>query len=199
MAARRAQTLQSGTGCCVMVMKILRERLVDRRLLLGLCVALLALAAALPVRAQQRVVPVRYQGEVSVGYGFAVGSQPANRLHFETVHGVLVGSALFCGAGVACNTFNDLEWELVPLFVQVRCYPVDRPVSPYVAMDAGYSFVGLRGCAGVYLHPSFGLSCALFGRTALNTSLGMQLQRIANGANGISWQPAVLWRVGIAF
>lgn len=182
-----------------MKIRISNKSLIRRRIVGWLLAAAAAAVVPFTLQAQERAVSVRYQGELSVGYGFAIGTQPADRLLFETVHGVLVGSSLFCGAGIACNTFNDLEQDLVPLFVQVRCYPIDWPVSPYIALDAGYSFIGFRGCAGVYLHPAFGLSWALFGRTALNTSLGMQLQRIGRGVNGTSWQPAVLWRVGIAF
>lgn len=145
-----------------------------------------------------RPVPVRYQGEVSAGFGFDIGSQHRHRFLLETVHGVLVGSSLFCGVGVAYQGYTtQADWaaDLVPLFGQVRCYLLDGPVSPYVSFDGGYSFVEFRGLAGMFFQPAFGLSWALGGRTALNTSIGMQLQQFDHG----SWLPAISWRVGIAF
>ena len=147
---------------------------------------------------------IRYQGEVNVGYGFFATQDVSfsdgflyyiyNRLGgryllFETVHGIRISPHLFTGIGVkmCANENAYFDTAYLPIFVDVKYYPINSTFAPYIALDLGYSLqlyqlhsndaymkedsnpFGFHGMAGIGFNYKY-----------LNVGLGCQIQQILN-------------------
>lgn len=140
--------------------------------------------------AQHLDQPIKYQGEVNVGYGLAtrkagelvsymLGSLTKNYILIETVHGVRLSPHFFTGIGAKMCADVKFRAAQLPIFADFKYYPLNRAFAPYVAIDFGYSlrlyndgirwgymptFCGFHGAAGVgfnYKHLNFGLGCQI--------------------------------------
>lgn len=137
----------------------------------------------------QKSQDVKYQGEFSVSTAICAAEGLNNPFNFETVHGIRVNKYVSVGFGLGFNLFTftdngkDAEGFLLPLFVDVKWYILDRKVSPYVSLDMGYNFgVGnhFGEYAGMYIAPGAGVSFKLKGKGAFN--LGLALNNNSFGA-----------------
>lgn len=127
---------------------------------------------------------VRYQGEVVAGFGMGSGDGETDWIELQTVHGIRIGPALFCGAGIGVSHFIKYQDTYLPLFAQVKAYVGRRNTKPFFAVDGGYAFflgpIG-DGCGGGLsqgyglLCPSWGVNCGINDRLAVNFSAGYRL------------------------
>ena len=70
---------------------------------------------------------VKYQGQMSAGYAFGVGSAGLNFVSLETAHGVRVNPYVFCGLGAGLNYYGSDESFNSHVYGEVRGYLLDRP------------------------------------------------------------------------
>ena len=154
----------------------------------------------------------KYQGEVSFGYGLAVGAAAEylglDRLAFETVHGYRA-PYFFAGVGLGFNYFyqnTDFYYNhsycyssgtagVLPLFADFKGYcPIGPKTSLFLAWDLG-AVVGVLGWlegSGFYTSVGPGID---FGshEGAPRGDIGIRFQYMGSGLN------AILFRVGFKF
>lgn len=160
-------------------------------ILKSLLVAALLSVGASNVIAQESQ-EVKYQGEFNISTAICAAEDIQNPFNFETIHGIRVNKHISVGVGLGFNLFREKWYNddfknsfIIPLFVDVKWYILDRKISPYVSLDMGYNFgVGNKygGCAGMYTAPGAGVSFKLKGKGAFN--LGLALKNNALDARG---------------
>lgn len=159
-----------------------------KTILKSLFVVALLLVGALETFAQE-AQEVKYQGEFNISTAICAAEDMQNPFNFETIHGIRVNKHISVGLGLGFNLFTE-RWGrntdtgfLIPLFVDVKWYILDKKVSPYVALDMGYNFgVGnyFGAYAGMYIAPGAGVSFKLKGKGMFN--LGLALKNNSLGA-----------------
>ena len=126
--------------------------------------------------------PVRYQGEFNLAYAIGVGNLGINRFNVEMVHGARFSPYFMAGVGLGVHmyTLNGMRSTLVPIFVDMKGYFMRRRTSPYLGIDLGYG-IGTgadKGVGGLYVSPTFGVSCGLGGNSALILGIAFQSQQL---------------------
>lgn len=139
--------------------------------------------------AQHLDLPIKYQGEVNVGYGitdkadeqasYMLGSLTKNYLLIETLHGVRISPNFFTGIGAKICASTNFKAAQMPIFADFKYYLLNRAFAPYAAIDLGFNlrlyndengwlhiptFCGFHGAAGIgfnYKHLNFGLGCQI--------------------------------------
>ena len=141
----------------------------------------------------------RYQGEIQVGFGAGVGSNPflsLNRVTVDVVNGIRVNSYFSIGLGLGYHTYLGRTIEGID-FTDEHIVPVYANLKGY--MPAGRSmfrgFVSMESDIGGFLiTPALG---ACIGRN-VTFSVGYQSQNISSGGLSVSFG-AVLMRIGVMF
>ncbi len=160
-----------------------------------------AAAAVLSVCAAQAQTPVKYQGEVDLGYSIGVG--PVNqlirigRLNLQTVQGVKVGRYFSTGIGFGLDFYLEEEAELIlPIYVNFKGYlPVSEKVAPYLSLDLGGGIVlteDMNG-SGLYLTPAVGVKAGMF-----KAQLGYNIQQLSESGVSVNMN-AVQIKLGVVF
>ncbi len=146
----------------------------------------------------------RYQGEIQVGFGAGVGSNPflsLNRVTVDVVNGIRVNSYFSIGLGLGYHTYlgrtiegiDFTDEHIVPVYANLKGYmPAGRSMfRGFVSLDAGYGFSMESDIGGFLITPALG---ACIGRN-VTFSVGYQSQNISSGGLSVSFG-AVLMRIG---
>jgi len=122
-----------------------------------------------------------YEGLVQVGYGIGVGLYGEDRAKFNFINGYRFNPHLMTGIGVGVRAYTGSgETTLfVPFFLHVRYTPLDRKISPYLAVDFGTSFNASEDfrTEGIMLNAGLGVSIRTGESTALLLGFGLDLQK----------------------
>lgn len=110
-----------------------------------------------------------YKAFIDAGYTFGIGDFKEDRLEITTSHGVQINPYVYIGGGVGANYWIDSELFSVPVFFNSRINFINKQISPYLDIKAGYSFFDVEG---LYIAPSFGCKIWHF-----NVSIGYTIQR----------------------
>ena len=107
----------------------------------------------------------RYQGEIQVGFGAGVGSNPflsLNRVTVDVVNGIRVNSYFSIGLGLGYHTYlgrtiegiDFTDEHIVPVYANLKGYmPAGRSMfRGFVSLDAGYGFSMESGIGGSRRH-----------------------------------------------
>ena len=156
-----------------------------------------------------------YQGEVNVGYGFfatqEVSPYSQRYLLFETIHGIRISPHLFTGIGVKMCPDELFNAAYLPIFVDIKYYPINRAFAPYIALDLGYSLqlfgtdllyviMGRKSKNPFGLHGMAGIG---FNYKYLNVGLGCQIQQIqdfrSNRLDKKTLNTSLFLKVGVKF
>ncbi|HET6558673.1 MAG TPA: hypothetical protein VFG54_15240 [Prolixibacteraceae bacterium] len=123
---------------------------------------------------------VGYKGTVETGFQLGVGDWGADRLKLNVINGFQLTPHFSMGLGTGLRFYYDLDAALVPLFLDFRVNFLDRKVSPYFALGAGYSFNASDNfeAAGVLINPSAGVSFKVSGKSSMNIGLGYEVQQM---------------------
>lgn len=123
---------------------------------------------------------VGYRGIVETGYQLGVGHFGDDRLKLNVINGFQLTPHFSMGLGTGLRFYYDLDAALVPLFLDFRVNFLDRKVSPYFALGAGYSFNASDNfeAAGVLINPSAGVSFKVSGKSSMNIGLGYEVQQM---------------------
>ena len=120
----------------------------------------------------------------SAGDGFSYGLQTVNGYLFNPM------ISLGLGTGVDIDKGNNLSF--IPLFIDLRAYMLEKRVSPYMCMAAGYSFSTENGTkGGRIVNPSLGVRIYLSPKSAILFSVGYRLQAYTQNWIGYNNQPVI--------
>ncbi|HEX2898474.1 MAG TPA: hypothetical protein VHS96_02030 [Bacteroidia bacterium] len=129
-------------------------------------------------------------------------------INFNLIAGAQLGPHWFVGGGVALDAYNTDFY--VPIFADARYFFMDKPLSPFAYIDAGY---GLPVDAASYLkggpmvNPGFGIKYFMTRSTAVCLSLGYRYQSMpvdvsdpdASTALRTNYIQSLSLRVGLQF
>ena len=109
----------------------------------------------------------RYQGEIQVGFGAGVGSNPflsLNRVTVDVVNGIRVNSYFSIGLGLGYHTYlgrtiegiDFTDEHIVPVYANLKGYmPAGRSMfRGFVSLDAGYGFSMESDIGGFLITPA---------------------------------------------
>lgn len=164
---------------------------------------LFLVAAALMCFGFANAQGLKYQGEVSLGFGAGVGTYNVNRVPIHTVHGVRLGENFFVGAGIGVDIFSKdgLSGTIIPIFANAKGYlPVSEKVSLLAALDLGYGIGAgdFSSLGGLYVYPQVGCSLKVAPKYALDFTVGYNSQSLSEqGASinmgAIGFKVAFVW------
>ena len=142
--------------------------------------------------------PIKYQGEVDLGYSIGAGTFAADRVNLHTIHGAKFGNHFSAGLGLGLDYYHEGEGEIiVPIYLNVKGYlPVSKKVSPYLSFDIGVG-VGaseyVSGLSGLYCMPTIGIKAGHF-----KVQFGYNVQKLSEDGISVSFN-AIQLRLGVAF
>jgi len=110
-----------------------------------------------------------YMGLLDVGYSVGVGEYSTDRIEVTTTHGCTITPYAYVGIGAGINYYYDEESLSIPVFADLRGFPLQGKIKPYVGLRIGYSFVDLEG---LYCAPSVGIQVKKF-----DFSIGYSIQK----------------------
>lgn len=123
-----------------------------------------------------------YEGLAEVGYGSKIGTYGIDVAKFNLVNGYRVNKSLFAGIGTGLRYFTTKtgDFSLIPLFLDIRYKPLDRPLSPYVAFSAGYAWDASHGFddAGFLFNPQIGLQINKSADMMFHIGFGYEIQQM---------------------
>lgn len=161
---------------------------------------LLFVAFALIVCGANAQTPVKYHGEVDLGYSIGVGTFANDRINIHTIQGVQVGKYFSTGLGIGIDGYFIFEDGIdiaVPIYLNLKGYlPVSEKVSPFVSMDIGVGIGAseyMKGMSGLYCTPAVGIKAGKF-----KAQLGYNIQRISEMGIGVN-AGAVQLKIGLMF
>lgn len=144
--------------------------------------------------------PVKYHGEVDLGYSIGVGTFSTGRVNLHTIQGIQIGEYFSTGVGLGLDYYHEFyeSGELViPIYLNLKGYlPVSEKVAPYFSFDIGAGIgatEGVSGMSGMYLTPAIGIKAGKF-----KAQLGYNVQRVSEDGIGISMN-AIQIKVGFMF
>lgn len=144
--------------------------------------------------------PVKYQGEVDLGYSIGVGTWSFGRVNLHTVQGIKVGKYFSTGLGVGVDYYHDILGSgevVVPVYLNLKGYiPASELVSPYVSLDLGGGIgatEGVSGLSGFLVTPAVGVKVGKF-----KAQIGYTSQSFSDSGVSLS-AGAVQFKVGMMF
>ncbi len=167
---------------------------------------LLAVAAMMSVSIANAQVPVKYQGEVDLGYSIGVGTIELGRVNLHTVHGVKIGNYFSTGIGLGLDYYHDIDkymrddWSkgelILPIYLDLTGYvPASDNVSLLASFDIGAGIgvtEGVSGYSGLYLTLAVGVKVNKF-----KVQLGYTMQDSGNLFDTMAG--AIQIKVGVVF
>jgi hypothetical protein len=121
-----------------------------------------------------------YRGIFEVGHQIGYENFRNNRLMINIINGYQINPYFSVGIGTGLRYYYDSEDALVPVFLDLRTTFLNKKVSPYIALGAGYSYEPTDNFEGVgyLLNPSIGLNFMISKNSAMNIGLGYEMQRM---------------------
>jgi opacity protein-like surface antigen len=106
----------------------------------------------------------------------------ADRLKLDIINGIQINPFFSLGLGIGARYYSAQQALLVPIFLDIRTNFTNKPLSPYVAVGAGYSIVASNDFkdVGLMLNPSAGVCIRISDKSAMNVGLGYELQNLRN-------------------
>jgi hypothetical protein len=146
--------------------------------------------------------PIKYQGEVDLGYSVGVGAFGEERVNVHLLNGVKVGEYFSTGVGLGLDYYHSLDnnGELfIPIYLNLKGYlPVSDIVNPYVSCDVGVGIGATRdvsSLSGLYLTPAIGLHIKKWDTLF---QIGYNMQRVSYEGVGVD-VGALQFKFGLFF
>ena len=142
--------------------------------------------------------PIKYQGEVDLGYSLGVGEFATGRVNIQTIHGAMIGQYFSAGIGLGVDIYHEGGTDVVvPIFLNLKGYlPTNSKITPYASFDIGAG-IGVSeyvsGLSGVMLTPAIGIKAGMF-----KAQLGFNVQKFSESGISIGFN-AVQLKVGVVF
>lgn len=155
-----------------------------------------------------------YQLMAELGAGVFTGSTFTNTLKAEAINGIRLGPYFYGGIGTGIRLLTEessfwgtFVYAVVPVYLDLRLYASQGNISPYLAMDAGYSVDVSHGikALGMMFNPMAGLALARHQKIPVYVEAGYQSQiidRLQDNLNGLKEKKgygALVVDVGVQF
>lgn len=158
---------------------------------------ILLTAAAISIGSLQAKTPIKYHGEVDLGYSIGVGTFATGRVNIHTIQGVEIGKYFSTGIGIGADIYHEFPDVMVPIYLNLKGYlPVSKIVKPYVSVDIGGGIgasEGFSGLSGATYTIAVGVKAKMF-----KAQLGYNVQRLSESGIGINMN-AVQIKLGVMF
>lgn len=161
---------------------------------------LLVAMATMSICTANAQVPVKYHGEVDLGYSIGVGTFATGRVNIHTIQGVQIGKYFSTGIGLGLDYYHEFyeKGELtIPIYLNLKGYlPISKKVAPYFSFDIGAGVgatSGVTGMSGLYCTPAVGIKAGKF-----KAQLGYNIQRVSESGIGFNMN-AIQIKVGLMF
>ena len=160
---------------------------------------LLMITAVCIVSSASAQTPIKYQGEVDLGYSLGVGEFALGRVNIHTVHGAKIGDYFSAGIGIGLDMYHDEGTTdiMVPIYLNLKGYlPTNTKITPYASFDIGAGIGAseyVTGLSGMYLTPAIGMKIGMF-----KAQLGFNVQKLSESGVSVSMN-AVQIKVGVVF
>lgn len=158
---------------------------------------LLVATATMSVCAANAQTPVKYHGEVDLGYSIGVGTFSTGRVNVHTIQGVRIGNYFSTGVGLGLDYYHEASELFIPIYLNLKGYlPVSEKIAPYFSFDIGAGVgatSGVSGTSGMYCTPAVGVKAGKF-----KAQLGYNIQRLSESGIGINMN-AIQLKVGLMF
>jgi hypothetical protein len=121
-----------------------------------------------------------YKGAMEFGYQLKVGEYGLDRIKLNIVNGYQFNPYLTLGFGTGVRYYPDVEAALIPVFFDLRTCFVNKKISPYISVGAGYSFDATNNFQGVglMLSPNLGVDIKISEKSSLCFGAGYELQKM---------------------
>lgn len=142
--------------------------------------------------------PIKYQGEVDLGYSVGVGTLATGRVNIHTIQGVKIANIFSAGVGVGVDVYHEDGTDiLIPIYLNLKGYlPTQSKVSPYLSFDIGAG-IGVSeyvsGLSGLMITPALGVKIGMF-----KAQIGYNAQKISESGFSLNFN-AIQFKVGVVF
>ncbi len=160
----------------------------------------LVVAVVMSVCAAYAQTPVKYHGEIDLGYGIGTGAYGQSRASLHTIQGAKLGDHFSTGLGLGLDFYPETERVdmIIPVYVNLKGYiPVGEIFNLYASFDLGYGIGAtndVAGLSGLYCCPAIGLQADIF-----KVQLGYNIQQQVRGSGLAMNMEAIQIKVGIVF
>lgn len=131
----------------------------------------------LPTHAEEmRKYPWRprgYRGFFDIGMAKAFNYSDMT-YQFTTSQGFQADPFFYMGIGVSANYDKTRDWLFLPIFANMRFHILDKRLTPFIDVKAGYSPTNVKGA---YVNVSLGCHYSISRNLGLNISIGYDMQK----------------------
>lgn len=156
-----------------------------------------ALVVLLTIGTANAQTPVKYHGEVDLGYSVGVGTFATGRVNLHTIQGVQIGKYFSTGIGVGLDFYHEESELMIPVYLNLKGYlPVNSRISPYFSFDIGAGVgasEGASGLSGVTYTPAVGIRVGHF-----KVQLGYNAQCLSESGVSVT-MGALQIKAGVTF
>lgn len=115
-----------------------------------------------------------------VGYQYQLESffADVNRIKFNVVGNYQFNPYVSAGVGLGTRYYYDVDLLVFPFFYDMRVRLLDKALSPYFSIGAGYTFLSDKGFVqmGLYFNPEMGISYRIKENVNIHFTLGYETQ-----------------------
>lgn len=159
---------------------------------------LLLVVAVISASSAFAQTPIKYQGEVDLGYSVGVGEFATGRVNIHTIHGAKFGDYFSAGLGVGVDLYTEGGTDvMVPIYLNLKGYlPTNSKVTPYASFDIGAGIGAseyVSGLSGMLITPAVGIKVGMF-----KAQIGYNVQKISDSGVSVNFN-AVQFKVGVVF
>lgn len=160
-------------------------------------IAMFMMAVAMMIGTANAKTPIKYHGEVDLGYSIGAGTFATGRVNIHTVQGVQIGEYFSAGVGVGVDIYHEFPDVMVPIYLDLKGYlPVSKIVKPYLSFDIGGGIGAsgvLQGFSGATYTIAAGVKVKKF-----KVQIGYNSQRISESGIGFNMN-AIQFKLGVMF
>ncbi len=158
--------------------------------------------------------PAGYTGilEVNYGIGIASGTSGWDRIQATYVFGGTINPYLYAGVGTGLNYYSisisyfygsiARRFYSIPLYAHLRANMLDKDVTPFFALSAGYN-ISLDGPGGGFkgliMEPSAGVSFRVSDRESLYLGIGYALSELRSDGYSEGKLENLTFKLGFTF
>ena len=106
-----------------------------------------------------------YKGFIDFGGVIGIGNRGDGAIAVSTTHGYQFNPYFFFGAGIGIEYHMNWETFFIPVFADIKTYFLNKNISPFLGLKAGYSVYDGKGC---YINPHIGVTLSSSPRFGMN-------------------------------
>lgn len=121
-----------------------------------------------------------FKGVFEPTYQFGVGEYGLDRFKVNLIGGYQFNPYVSIGVGSGLRYYFNNSNALVPLIFDLKINFIDRKVSPYFSISAGYNFDAFKsfGKKGYLINPAIGVCIRVYEKSALYLGFEIEVQQM---------------------